>query len=55
MPKAKGEDSKSNRFISLKDVFAANSPQKYKAGKAFKKSPKKKLKIGLLASSKANR
>ena len=53
--KAKREDSKFNRFIFLEDIFAINSPQKYKAGKAFKKSPKKKLKIGLLASSGANR
>ena len=55
VPKAKREDSKFNRFISLEDIFAANFPQKHKAGKAFKKSPKKKLKIGPLASSKANR
>ena len=55
VPEAKGEDFKFNKFIFLKDVFTANSPQKYKAGKAFKKSPKKKLKIGLLAFSKANR
>ena len=55
VPKAKRKDSKFNKFISLKDVFAANSPQKYKAGKAFKKSPKKKLKIGPLASNRANR
>ena len=55
MPEAKREDSKFNKFIFLKDIFAANSPQKYKAGKAFKKSPKKKLKIRPLASSEANR
>ena len=55
VPEAKGEDSKFNRFISLKDIFTANSLQKCKAGKAFKKSPKKKLKIGPLASSGANR
>ena len=57
VPEAEAEekDFKFNRFISLKDVFATNSLQKYKAGKAFKKSPKKKLKIGLLAFSGANR
>ena len=44
--------------MSLKDYFIANSPQKYRAGKAFKKSPRKKLKIGPiepLSSSKANK
>ena len=41
--------------MSLEDIFAANFSQKYKAGKAFKKSPKKKLKIGPLAFNKANR
>ena len=46
IPKAKREDFKFNRSIFLKNVFAINSPQKYKTGKAFKKSPKKKLKIG---------
>ena len=55
VPEAEGEDSESNRFIFLEDVFTTNSPQKYKTGKAFKKSPKKKLKIGPLTSSKANR
>ena len=55
MPEAEGENSKFNRFTSLKDVFAASFPQKYKARKAFKKSPKKKLKIGPLAFSGANR
>ena len=49
------KDFKFNKFISLEDIFAANSLQKYKARKAFKKSPKKKLKIGPLASSRANR
>ena len=56
--KANREDSKSNKSISLEDVFIASSLQKHKAKKAFKKSPRKKLKIGLvepLASSKANR
>ena len=55
MPETEREDSKFNKFIFLKNIFAANSPQKYKAGKAFKKSPKKKLKIGPLASNRANR
>jgi len=58
VPKANREDSKSNKSTSLEDVFIASSLQKRKAGKAFKKSPKKKLKIGpveSLASSKANR
>ena len=58
VPKAKGEDSKSNRSTSLEDVFITSSLQKYRAGKASKKSPRKKLKIGSiepLASSKVNR
>ena len=55
VPEAKRKDFKFNGFMSLKDIFTANSPQKYKTGKAFKKSPKKKLKIGLLAFSGANR
>ena len=44
--------------MSLKDNFVTNSLQKCKAGKAFKKSLRKKLKIGpieLLAFSRANR
>jgi hypothetical protein len=44
--------------MSLEDDLVANSPQKCRAKKASKKSPKKKLKIGpteLLAFSKANR
>ena len=56
--KANREDSKSNKSTSLEDIFITSSLQKYKAQKASKKSPKKKLKIGpveLLASSKANR
>ena len=56
VPKAKGEDSKSNR--SLEDAFITSFSQKYRAGKASKKSPRKKLKIGPtepLASSKVNR
>jgi hypothetical protein len=58
VPEVKEEDSKSNRFTSLEDVFAANFLQKYKARKAFKKSLKKKLKIEPaepLAFSRANR
>jgi hypothetical protein len=58
VPKVQREDFKFNKSISLKDDFIANSPQKYRAKKAFKKSPRKKLKIGfikLLASNKANR
>ena len=42
----------------MEDSPVANSPQKYRARKAFKKSLKKKLKIGpveFLAFSKANR
>ena len=56
VPKAKEEDSKSNR--SLEDAFITSFPQKRKARKASKKSPRKKLKIGPiepLAFSKANR
>ena len=52
------EDFKFNKSISLKDNLVTNSPQKYRAGKAFKKSLKKKLKIGPvepLAFSKANK
>ena len=58
VPKAKGEDSKSNRSMSLEDVFITSSPQKRRARKASKKSPRKKLKIGStepLAFSKVNR
>ena len=58
VPKANKEDSKSNKSIYLEDIFIASSLQKYKARKASKKSPRKKLKIGPiepLASSKANR
>ena len=56
VPKAKGEDSKSNR--SSEDAFITSFLQKRKAGKASKKSPRKKLKIGPtepLASSKVNK
>ena len=58
IPKAKREDFKFNKSISLEDSPVANSPQKYRVEKASKKSLKKKLKIGPvepLASSKANR
>ena len=44
--------------MSLEDDPVANSPQKYRARKAFKKSLKKKLKIRLaepLIFNKANR
>ena len=57
MPRAKREDFKSNRSISLKNIIT-NSPHKRRAGKASKKSPKKKLKIGPaepLASNKTSR
>jgi len=36
VPKAKGEDSKFNRFTSLEDIFIISSPQKYRARKASK-------------------
>ena len=58
VPKANKEDSKSNKSTSLEDVFITSSSQKYRARKASKKSPRKKLKIGPtepLASSKANK
>jgi len=58
VPKANREDSKSDKSTSLEDIFVTSSLQKHKARKASKKSPKKKLKIGLikpLASSKANK
>ena len=58
VPKVQGEDSESDKFIFLKNDFVAGSPQKCRARKAFKKSPKKKLKIRPaepLAFSKANR
>ena len=44
--------------MSLEDDSIVNSPQKYRAGKASKKSPQKKIKIGPaepLAFNKANR
>ena len=46
VPKAKGKDSKSNRSKSLKDNLITSSLQKYRVRKAFKKSLRKKLKIG---------
>jgi len=58
VPKANKEDSKFNKSTSLEDVFITSFSQKYKARKASKKSPRKKLKIGPaepLAFSKANR
>ena len=58
IPEAEREDFKSNRFISLVDIFVINSLLKYKAGKAFKKYYRKKLKIKAmepLASNKAKR
>jgi len=58
VPKAKAKNSKFNRSMSLEDNLIASSPQKCRARKAFKKSLRKKLKIGpikLLASSKASR
>jgi len=58
VPKANRKDFKSNKSTSLEDVFITSSLLKYKARKASKKSPKKKLKIGPtepLASGKANR
>ena len=56
--KVQGEDSKFNKFISLEDDPVANSLQKYRAKKAFKKSLKKKLEMKpaeLLAFNKTNR
>ena len=43
---AEGEDFEFDEFMFSKNVFVAGSLQKRKAGKAFKKSFKKKLKIG---------
>ena len=45
VPKAKREDFKFNKSISLIDIFIINSPLKYKAGKAIKKFLRMKLKI----------
>jgi len=47
VPKANKEDFKSNKSISLEDIFITSSLHKYRARKASKKSPKKKLKIDL--------
>ena len=58
VPKVQREDSKFNKFTFLKNDPVANSPQKCRTGKAFKKSLRKKLKIGPaepLASSRANK
>jgi len=58
VPKAQGEDSKSDKSTSLEDNLVASSPRKRRAGKASKKSLRKKPKIGPtepLASSRANR
>jgi len=58
VPKAQGEDSKSNRSTSLENSLITSSPQKYRARKASKRSLRKKLKIGPtepLAFSRANR
>jgi len=44
--KAKGEDLESDESISLEDDLIISSPQKRRAGKVSKKSPRKKLKIG---------
>ena len=45
VPKAKREDFKFNKFTPLIDIFVINFPLKYKAGKAFKKFLRNKLKI----------
>jgi hypothetical protein len=58
VPKAKGNNSKSDRFMSLEDNFIASFPQKRRARKASKKFLRKKLKIWpaeFLASSRASR
>lgn len=58
VPDAQGEDSESDESTSSEDDLVARSPQKRRAGKASKKSPRKKLKIGPAepqASSRANR
>jgi hypothetical protein len=44
--KAKGEDLESDKSISLEDDLIISSPQKRRARKVSKKSPRKKLKIG---------
>jgi len=58
VPKAQGEDSKSDKSTSLEDDLVASSPRKRRARKASKKSLRKKPKIEPaepLASSRANR
>ena len=58
VPKAKGEDLESDKSTSLEDVLITSSPQKRRARKVSKKSPRKKLKIRPaepLAFSKINR
>ena len=58
VPKANKKDFEFNKFISLKDIFITGFLQKCKTRKAFKKSFKKKLNIGLiepLIFSKANK
>ena len=58
VPKAKGEDFNSNRSKPLKNIFITSFLQKRRARRAFKKSSRKKLKIGPiepLAFSKANK
>ena len=58
VPKAKKEDFKSNKSISLTNIFVINSLLKCKAGKAIKKFLRKKLKIKaieLLAFNRAKR
>ena len=46
--KTKKEDLKSDKSILLEDIYIANSLQKCRAKKAFKRFFKKKLKIGLV-------
>ena len=56
--KTKREDFKFNKSTLLVNIFVINSPLKYKAGKAFKKFLKNKLKIEaveLLAFNKVKR
>ena len=45
VPKAKREDFKSDGSTPSADIFAISSPLKRKAGKAFKKFLRNKLKI----------
>ena len=58
VPEAEGEDSESDKSTSLEDVLVTSSPQKRRARKVSKKSPRKKLKMRPaepLAFSKINR